>query len=1065
MDETAVNPPVRLRTFRRRRRASASTAIVLLIAVIVVVGTVGYFVLRAETPSATPGYVIPHLPGPPVCEPPNSPYCHPRSLSGNDVILTVSFLTAFYQPGFDQNIDSVAQGTSVRASLSVSGGESVNSWSVAWGDGTTNTSTSPLLTHVYNTLGIYAISGTATVGTGPNAPIHTGTGYLFPIEVTPSIQTNTAGTYPSLTATLANGTRGSTYNEPWVMVGGTFTVNATYTGEPSNTAWLTQATSLMVSGGRASGTLTTTSPAGDTAGVAGSFTASYPGVYAITMVGPIKNVLSGVTVYQNYTWGVYVSPLYLVPACDSCISTGNTPAPPSPHPGTIDAYEVAPVGAASIDPSVDYESYGAEVINNVYQTLVSYNGSSTSSFLPELATCVPGSAACQTDYGSSLIVNNKTTGLPEYWTFVIDKNANFYDPSTAASWGVYPTDVMTSIARTAAFSIQPFFAANPGWIQTQSLLAFLGGNPAWDNGLHFVFNNTGANVLSTMLINDSSYCPAAAMTSEHGCITFNAWGGGADWPFFLELVSDPDGGGIQPCGWFGHQVAGVPGFNTTLPNGDGPCLLPSTGTTAQRETTNNSQWASYIASITPESSATFKAWDNFEEAGALTPNVFPDVRFNGVGSGPYYLASLGQGVGYVLRANPAYEQPNCPGDYWCPPGPGNYVGTVNVFWEPTDQVGIQEYSQGKADFATISTTDLPIMLALDQEGKIGIRSVPTLNFFFDTMNLAVDTSRMGAYYSGPYNMPPVVGGVSAFFSYVGLRQFLVNSFPYAQDLQQVLSVDGIQLGLNYGGAIPRQMGNYYPSDVTWPAGEPDLNSSDVGGAAWWWAQANSASSPYYDPYLENCTTSTPCEFPVEGELGATPQNEQFPLWEGYLSSISGGRVQIAQVVNLTGTPPCYTGNLCVASPLTISVAGWVPDYPDPTDTAIPLYAPNSTFTGPDGVPQALESYSSPSCPSGDTAANLTYWASQFGIPQVCQGDAYGVLAWANALAGAMPDGAIRTLNYDLVSHIANELALYLYQYQAQGVGSYAHWISPYSIDQNPCVGYEWFAIQGDGLLP
>jgi peptide/nickel transport system substrate-binding protein len=1063
-----------------RRGASTGAAAAILIVVIVVVGAGGYFGLNAAAPSGTAGQTTTSSP-PPTCQPANSNYCKHINISTavNDVVLTVP-----YQAGFDQNIGSVAQGTLVPASLTVTGGESVNSWSVAWGDGTTNTSTSPLLTHVYNTLGVYAISGTATVG----SKVHTGTGYLFPIEVTPSIQTNTAGTYPTLTATLANGTTAA-FQEPWVKLGGTFTVNATYTGEPSNTAWLTAATSLIVSGGSASGTLTTTSAAGDTAGVAGTFTAANPGVYAITMVGPIKNVLSGVTVYQNYTWGVYVSPTNNAPGCTSCAKAPNNLGEKDPHPGTIDSYEVVPGGATSIDPSVDYESVGYEVIANIYQTLVYYNGSSSASFLPELATCVPGSAACQTAYGSSLIVNNKTTGLPEYWTFVIDKNANFYDPAHHAAWGVYPTDVMTSIARTAAFSIQPFFAANPGWIQTQALLAFLGGNPAWDNGLHFVFNNTGANVLSTMLINDSSYCPAAAMTSEHGCITFNAWGGGADWPFFLELVSDPDGGGIQPCGWFGHQVAGVPGFNTTLPNGDGPCLLPSTGTTAQRETTNNSQWASYIASITPQTSTGFKAWDNFEEAGALTPNVFPDVRFNGVGSGPYYLASLTRGVGYVLEANPGYGQPGCAGAYWCEPAPSNYATTVNVFWEPTDQVGIQEYIQGQADFAGIQSQDIATLLNLEATGKLGITNAPTISVFFDPINMEVNLKQVNQYYTGAVHLPSDTGAGTAsdFFSYVALRQFLVNSFPYTQDVQQVLTIDGIQLGFNYGGAIPKFMGNYYPTNVTWPAGQPDTNPNDVGGAAWWWAQATNSASPYYDPLLAQCTTSNPCTFPVGGEQGDTPQNSQFPIWSQWLSSLSGGRLAFTEVDLTFSQLVVYTeSSTPYTNPVPVYVLGWLPDYPDPTDYTTPMYLPDATYTGPGAVFEALKNDTSTTdaaCPAADQVgssatgfvngnfASFAFWANLktggiLGIPQDCQGWAYNAMTWATVQAGAMPVGPLRTLYYNMLSHIANDLALYIYQFQEQLVGSNAPWISPNSINTNVVLGGDglFYEIQGNGLV-
>jgi peptide/nickel transport system substrate-binding protein len=1053
--EEEQNTPAPPKRWAGRRGASTGAAAAILIVVIVVVGAGGYFGLNAATPSSKAGSTSTSSSS--TCEPATAPQCQKShgNVSTNDLILTVP-----YQAGYGQTIGEVAQGTLVPASLSVAKGEPVNSWSVNWGDGTTNTSTSPLLTHVYNTLGEYAISGTAAVG----STTHTGTGYLFPILITPSITTNTAGTFPPIATTFSNGSS-SPNNQPWVQGAGTFSVNATYTAEPANTAWLTGPASLVASGG----TLTQSTPTGDTGGAAGTLAVNAPGVYTITLVGPITNVLSHVTIYQNYTWGVYVSASNLPASCLSCSPFSTHPVS-SPHSGTIDNYEVVPGGATSIDPAIDYESVGYEVIANIYQTLVYYNGSSSSSFLPELAVCVPGTAQCQSMFGSSLVVNGNASsapggalnGLPQYWTFVIDKNANFYDPAHSVSWGVYPTDAMATLARTMAFSEIPFVGSAPGWIQTQSLAQI--GSRAFDNGMHFPFNNTGAAILSAMLINDSSYCPAAAMTSEHGCITFNASGEGSDWPFFLELLSDPNGAGIQPCGWFGNQVAGIPGFNTTLPHGDGPCALPDGGTT-----TNNSAWASYIASITPSSSAAFKAWDNFEEAGQLSPNVFPQTRFNGVGSGPYYLASLSRGVGYVLEANPGYGQPNCAGYAWCQPAAHAYAGTVNTFWEPTDQVGIQEYIQGKADFAGIQSQDTATLLNLEQTGKLGIFNAPTISIFFDPINMGVNTGIISQYYTGSVHLPSNASGSSNFFAYDGLRQFLVNAFPYTQDVQQVLTIDGIQIGFNYGGAIPKFLGNYYATNVTWPAGQPDPNPADVGGAAWWWAQANNPSSPYYDPLLSQCTTSNPCTFPVGGEQADTPQNSQFPIWEQWVTSLTGGRISFtevdltfSQLVVYSLSSPAYT------DPLTIYVLGWLPDYPDPTDYTVPLYYPDSTYTAGSAVAEALGNFTSSGCPAagqGNNYAGLQYWATQPGVPTYCQGWAYNVLVWAVTQAGAMPVGPERTLYYNLASHIANDLALYLYQFQEQLVGSYAPWISPSSINLNVVLSgdLEFFGIQGNGV--
>jgi len=425
-------------------------------------------------------------------------------------------------------------------------------------------------------------------------------------------------------------------------------VGATYTAPPADSAWVPEVATLATSGG----TLSTTSS--NVTGATGSVTFSSPGDYQVTLVGAIQNILSHAVIFQNYTWSVFVSPSNLPPGCGTCQSA-SAPVPAiDPHPGTIDTYEVAPGGATSIDPAVDYESVGYEVIANIYQTLIYYNGSSTASYMPELATCVPGTAACTSLYGNDLITNNATTGSPQYWTFVIDKNANFYDPAHGVGWGVYPVDVMASLARTASMADLPFFAAEPGWIQTQSYVNF--GQRGFDGGMHFPYNTTPQGILSGLLVNDSNYCPSVALTADHGCITVNAWGGGADWPFFLELMADPDGGGIEPCGWFGAQGAGLPGFGTTAANGDGPCALP--GGAGTGGTTNSATWRGWLDNIT-----SIYAWDSYQNNSFNSPNVFTSTRFNAVGSGPYYLVSINKGVGYVLQANPVYGEPNCAGYY------------------------------------------------------------------------------------------------------------------------------------------------------------------------------------------------------------------------------------------------------------------------------------------------------------------------------------------------------------------------------------------------------------------
>jgi len=327
---------------------------------------------------------------------------------------------------------------------------------------------------------------------------------------------------------------------------------------------------------------------------------------------------------------------------------------PSPSPGKLVVYD--DYGGAEMtteDPAVAYDTISVEPILNVYETLVAYNGSGSNglgphAFVPVLATCVPGTVQCHEDYGSYLLANN-TSGVPTYWTFVIDPAARFYDPSTGHSWGVYPTDVMFSMAREMAWSESYGVGTTAGWLIAQALLP--NGSVTWDGGLHAPYNTTPANILGSMLVNDSSYCPTLAMSEAHGCITFVVNGGGGPWPQFLQLIGD-EYMAVVPCAYFSANGANVTGWDAPF-NGtsaDSSCLLPDGQTT-----TDNSAWTTYLNGLSPTS------WDAYEEElPSLYPAPHPAVQFHMVGSGPYYgtMDPNGSPPGYSLSANPAYNQPS-----------------------------------------------------------------------------------------------------------------------------------------------------------------------------------------------------------------------------------------------------------------------------------------------------------------------------------------------------------------------------------------------------------------------
>ena len=233
-----------------------------------------------------------------------------------------------------------------------------------------------------------------------------------------------------------------------------------------------------------------------------------------------------------------------------------------------------------------YDTISYEPIINVYQTLVTYNGSSTASFVPELSTCVPGPGCAAMYSGNTLIVNNGH-GLAAVLHLPNRPGRSVLRPGDRRPAGRSTRRTWRSRSRGRAASPDlPGFGAQPGWIQCQALLPHRERLVGQRDPL--VFNNTPQNILGSMLINDSTYCPSAALAAN-GCVTFNAWGGGAAWPFFLELVADPLGAGIEPCGWFTAQGAAVPGFAGTTGASGGGRALPAPRRRARAPRTRRSR--------------------------------------------------------------------------------------------------------------------------------------------------------------------------------------------------------------------------------------------------------------------------------------------------------------------------------------------------------------------------------------------------------------------------------------------------------------------------------------------
>ncbi|MCI4325284.1 MAG: PKD domain-containing protein [Thermoplasmata archaeon] len=987
--QMTVRPPLAGRT----RGLTTVTSAILIVVVLVVVG-VGAYALEG-------GF---SKPSPLTCQPLSAPAC--ASFQNlHDVVLELP-------------LKSIQEGSSVPFTVSLPAGESASTFNVNFGDGTPVVSSkSPSISHAYSNIGTFLVYVTASV----NGVQHDNLYGLVQVSVTSSYSAATAGTVPGISGLLVSNTTapaGTPQVTAAIVPGQSVTVSASYTTAPTNPAYTVIPPTMKVSSG---GTITNpTGPSNSSASATATFQS--PGSYEVSFVGGGTNGVTPVVI--SYNWTVFVAPAGLHPGISGLTNVKD------PHPGTIISYELAPGGGLSEDPAIDYETVGTEPIINVYQTLLTYNGTVTGptpdSFVPVLSTCVPGSAECAKLYGGNTLISGWN------YTFVIQPNATFYDPATQTTWPVYPTDVEFSMIRSLGFSTLPFPTANPGWIIGQSLLS--PGNSTWDS-IHGPYNNTPENVSAAMTINGTD-CPSSVLSdpSARGCITFSAHGHNENWPYFLELLADPLGGSVVPCGWFSApaQASGIPYWSrgNVSGSGDHPCPMPGTGGYG-----------------VPFSQMPSQGWDQWEQlgSGSFGGSYLGHVQWNLVGSGPYAIANYQIAVGYTLKANPSYSQnPDCT---WtgCPPRAGSYASTVEVTWESAAQPGEQAYIAGTADLASIPSTDFSLFIQLINLGKIQAISAPTITIGFYPYDLDFNVGTAQRYTTSTVNVP------STWFSYLGMREFFSRAYPYATIENTINTKDGIQLGFNYGGAIPQFMANYYPTNIPWPNSDPCSDASNMSCPIFWWNAMHNPSSGYYDPQVATCTSSNPCQMPMFGTTGNPAGDQVLALWTSELSTLTGGALKVTPVdidfvAIITNAQDEGPGN----NPMPVYGLGWAPDYPDPTDYVIPLYSANATYTEGDSVEQSLYTTAfTTGCAQPYT--DYSFWANQT-ITQSCQGIAYKAMLKALTVAASTPAGPARVMLYDEAEKIAYGLSLYTYSTQSNIVASVAAWLNPSSVNTNVTIG-------------
>jgi peptide/nickel transport system substrate-binding protein len=260
----------------------------------------------------------------------------------------------------NQNVIDAGNSVTFNASTSTSSGGSINGYIWSFGDGIVQTTSAPLATHMYVYPGNYLVLLTVTDTNGKNA-----SNWASLLKITVNNPNQPANPDNSSLPIAVVVVGGST-----VQNGTSVPADASNSQGYSNESGVVQANTTYISNytwyfGDGSATQQ------GNVSVAGNVTHVYTGDSVIYVSYVTLTSIHGAI--QKFYFDVSILP------------TGGSA-------GKIYTFiEELPTGndPQTLDPAVDYETAGQEVIQNVYETLVWYNGSSASNLMPMLATEVP----------------------------------------------------------------------------------------------------------------------------------------------------------------------------------------------------------------------------------------------------------------------------------------------------------------------------------------------------------------------------------------------------------------------------------------------------------------------------------------------------------------------------------------------------------------------------------------------------------------------------------------------------------------------------------------------------
>ncbi|MHB1470216.1 MAG: ABC transporter substrate-binding protein [Thermoplasmataceae archaeon] len=414
-------------------------------------------------------------------------------------IATVISLRAPTPPATPAATASANAFTGEPFNLTINAGAPFKDMTVYFGDGTSTTvgySNSSTITVQH----VYAMPGDAYIYYSvlySNGAVYSASNKLVPVQVLPSSSYIT--TDESLGAVTYNTSASST---PLVIAQNIFSpgsfVNFTFTfyNQPSNTAYQVVNQTAEIGNGKIIAIPYTWSSAQKhyelstlTANMVNN-TFSKSGLYIVNLTTRTAMVNTTTGAYSSST--VQSSQVFFDVAV---FSSGNVASYNANS--IITRAELETGSYRTLDPAVADDSVSLEIIWNVYQQLIKYNGSSTSSVVPELLSYIPSisNGGINTNYKNYTVTDPWGTTYAvnvtpyENFTFHIRTNASFQNGQPVTSW-----DALYSFARQLLFDNGA--PGTGGWVMGQYVLPgnYRVTNTFWNITQNITVNNATNNI-------------------------------------------------------------------------------------------------------------------------------------------------------------------------------------------------------------------------------------------------------------------------------------------------------------------------------------------------------------------------------------------------------------------------------------------------------------------------------------------------------------------------------------------------------------------------------------------